>query len=361
MRLGEILVMSGALTPTELARGLHLQVDEAVRPQSSVTPDKPLPRLGEILIQKGAVDAAVVDAALEKQQQVKEHRAHESQFIRVEAEKLDQLMNLVGELVITGAGSHLLARHAGSEALLESTSTLSRLIEEVRNTTLSLRMVQIGTTFNRFQRVVHDVSHELQKDIELAISGGETELDKSVVEKIGDPLMHLVRNAMDHGIEPTEVRLARGKPAKAQVRLHAYHDSGSIVIEVADDGGGLRRDKILQKAMERGRLSPAQELSDRDVFNLVFEPGFSTADQISNLSGRGVGLDVVRRNIEALRGTVEIESQAGVGTMVRIRLPLTLAVIDGFLVGVGQARYVIPLDMVVECVELPETDHEAVS
>jgi two-component system chemotaxis sensor kinase CheA len=232
-------------------------------------------------------------------------------------------------------------------------------VEEVRDSALTLRMVQIGATFNRFQRVVRDVSKELGKDIELVISGAETELDKTVVEKIGDPLTHLVRNSMDHGIESAEVRLANGKPAKGTLRLNAYHDSGSIVIEVSDDGGGLKKDRILQKAIEKGLVAPDANLTDKEIFNLIFEAGFSTSDAVSNLSGRGVGMDVVRRNINALRGTIDIESAQGEGTTIRIRLPLTLAIIDGFLVGVGTSSFVIPLDLVVECIELSDEDRRA--
>jgi two-component system chemotaxis sensor kinase CheA len=241
-------------------------------------------------------------------------------------------------------------------ALLEASARLAGLVEEVRDSALKLRMVQIGATFNRFQRVVRDVSADLGKDIRLEISGAETDLDKTVVEKIGDPLTHLVRNSMDHGIESAEVRLARGKPAHGTLRLNAYHDSGSIVIEVADDGGGLSRDRILKKAIERGLVKADQQLSTQEVYDLIFEPGLSTVDQVSNLSGRGVGMDVVRRNIAALRGTVEIDSTEGVGTTIRIRLPLTLAIIDGFLVGVGDSSFVVPLDMVVECVELSKQE-----
>ena len=278
--------------------------------------------------------------------------SNEGNLIRVDAAKLDQLINLVGELIIAGAGANLVAVRSGIGEMIESTSLLSRLVEEVRDSALTLRMVQIGATFTRFQRVVRDVSKELGKDIVLHIRGGETELDKTVVERIGDPLTHLVRNAMDHGIEPASTRLQRGKPAQGTVRLNAYHESGSIVIEVSDDGGGLAKDKILAKARERGLVGEAQQPSDKDILNLIFEPGFSTADQVSNLSGRGVGMDVVKRNITALRGSVSLESEVGQGTTVRIRLPLTLAIIDGFLIGVGKASYVIPLNMVEECIEL---------
>jgi two-component system chemotaxis sensor kinase CheA len=200
---------------------------------------------------------------------------------------------------------------------------------------------------------VRDVSIELGKDIALEISGGDTEVDKSVVDKIGDPLMHLVRNSMDHGIEAAALRAARGKPAQGTLRLNAYHESGSIVIEVSDDGGGLNRDKILAKAIERGLVMPGANLSDKEIYALIFEAGFSTADQVSNLSGRGVGMDVVKRNVTSLRGTIEIDSEMGVGATMRIRMPLTLAIIDGFLVGVGSSSFVIPLDNVIECIELP--------
>jgi two-component system chemotaxis sensor kinase CheA len=217
-------------------------------------------------------------------------------------------------------------------------------------------MVQIGETFNKFNRVVRDVAKELDKDIELVINGGETELDKSVVEKIGDPLMHLVRNAIDHGIEPASMRVAAGKSARGRVELNACHDSGSIVIEVADDGGGLDAGKIQAKARERGLLQEEQVLTEQEIIDLIFEPGFSTVDKVSNLSGRGVGMDVVKRNIQALRGTVAVSTRPGAGSRFSIRLPLTLAIIDGFLTTVGSAAYVIPLDSVVECIELRDDD-----
>ena len=340
MRLGEILVKCGTLMPGELEEALRVQSGNAPAP------------IGEVLVEQSMVQAPVVEAALQKQKQVRESRGSENSLIRVDSTRLDQLINLVGELIIVGSSASLIAQRAGIAELLEVTSTMSRMVEEVRDSALSLRMVQIGATFNRFQRVVRDVSHELGKEIVLEISGGETELDKTVVEKIGDPLTHLVRNSMDHGIEHAEVRLARGKPAFGILRLNAYHESGSIVIEVSDDGGGLNREKILKKALEKGLVQEDSELSDNEIYQLIFEAGFSTADQVSNLSGRGVGMDVVKRNIQDLRGTIELESREGMGATTRIRLPLTLSIIDGFLVGVGAAGYVIPLDMVVECIEL---------
>lgn len=278
--------------------------------------------------------------------------------VRIDAAKLDDLINLVGELVIANASSNLLTQRLNDEPLQESMSVMSRLVEEIRDSALRLRMVPIGETFHRFRRVVRDVSKELGKDIRLQIKGADTELDKTVVEKIGDPLMHLVRNAMDHGIEDGATRSGNGKPAHGTLTLNAYHDSGSIVIEVSDDGGGLNRDRIFNKAVDKGLITASQVLSDQEVYRLIFEPGFSTAEQVTNLSGRGVGMDVVRRNIEALRGSVDIDSRPGEGTVVSIRLPLTLGIIDGFLVRVSDTAYVIPLDLVTECIELTEEDRE---
>ena len=272
-------------------------------------------------------------------------------YVRVDAAKLDSLITRIGELIIAAAGTNLLARRTGDSELEESTSTLSGLVEQVREGALQLRMVKIGGTFNRFQRTVHDVSRELGKEIELVVRGEDTELDKTVVERIADPLTHLVRNAIDHGIEPADVRQARGKPAKGTVTLNAYHDSGSIVIEVSDDGGGLKRDKILAKATERGLVEDGRTLTDSEVFGFIFEAGFSTAEKVTNLSGRGVGMDVVKRNITALRGTVGIKSEEGRGTTVTVRLPLTLAIINGFQVTVGKSSFVLPLESIEECVE----------
>ena len=337
-RLGEMLLSCGTLTAQELDAALNAQSD---------SPNKPI---GTILVEQGSVQPAVVEAALTKQKQVKETGAAESRSIRVDADKLDQLINLVGELIIAGASVNLIAHKARIVELQESTSKLSMLVEEVRDSALQLRMVKIGATFGRFQRVVHDVSRELGKNVALYINGEDTELDKTVVEKIGDPLMHLVRNSLDHGIESAELRAQRGKPAQGTLVLNAFHDSGSIVITVQDDGGGLKRERILAKAIERGLIEAGHHLIDSEVYGLIFEPGFSTAEKVTNLSGRGVGLDVVKRNITALRGTVGLSSVEGEGTTVTVRLPLTLAIIDGFLVEVGKSVFAIPLDMIEECV-----------
>jgi two-component system chemotaxis sensor kinase CheA len=280
-------------------------------------------------------------------------------MIRIDAAKLDYLITSIGELITAAAGTNLLARHSGNSELVESSATVSNLIEQVREGALQLRMVKIGATFARFQRTVRDVSRELGKEIQLVVHGEDTELDKTVVERIADPLTHLVRNSMDHGIESAEVRLGRGKPAMGTVTLNAYHDSGSVVIEVSDDGGGLKRDKILAKAIQRGLVEEDRTLTDNEIFAFIFEAGFSTADNVTNLSGRGVGMDVVKRNITALRGSVAISSEEGHGTTITVRLPLTLAIINGFQVAVGKSSFVLPLDSIEECIEFSsEGNHD---
>lgn len=343
-RLGEILLKSGALTQHELERVLALQ---NAAPQ-------PAPPLGTLLVEEQLVAPPVVSAALHKQKQSEERRAQEQVFIKVEVGKLDQLINLVGELVIAGAAASLSIKQNDQGAMAEANENVTTLVERIRDASLTLRMVAIGEVFQRFPRVVRDISKELGKDIELLVTGADTELDKSMVEKLSDPLMHIVRNAMDHGIEPSELRLACGKTARGALRLNAYHESGSIVIEVSDDGRGLNRERILAKAIEKGLVQADQALSDKEVFRLIFEAGFSTAEQVTNLSGRGVGMDVVRSNIEQLRGEVEVLSEFGLGTTVRIRLPLTLAIIDGFQVRVADETFVLPLDQVIECVDLAD-------
>ncbi len=343
MKLGEILVRCGTLTENELR---VILADQSA--QEFDEKDK----IGQALVNANLVHAEVISAALDKQKLVKDNKSFESNLIRVDANKLDDLINMVGELIIAGAAAKVVAQKYDVTEMLEVTSSVSQLVENVRDSALALRTVQIGATFNRFKRVVHDISKKLGKEIQLEILGEETELDKTVIEKIGDPLTHLVRNSLDHGIEPSNERVLNGKPAYGTLTLNAYHDAGSIMIVVSDDGGGLNREKILAKAIANGLVRPEQDLSDQDIFNLIFEPGFSTAEVVSNLSGRGVGMDVVKKNIQALRGNIEIRSEPGAGTSIFIRLPLTLAIIDGFLVGVEDASYVIPLDMVVECTEV---------
>jgi two-component system, chemotaxis family, sensor kinase CheA len=279
----------------------------------------------------------------------------ENRFIRVHADRLDAVINLLGELVIAGAGATLLARQTKQRGLIEANLQMARLIEEIRNGTLQLRMVPIGETFARFRRVVRDTAAELGKDVALEISGGDTEMDKAVVERIADPLMHLVRNGLDHGLETPEQRRAAGKPAQGRLSLSARHESGAILISIVDDGRGIQRQKVLQRAWDRGLVERGVVPPDDEVLKLIFEAGFSTAETVTNLSGRGVGMDVVRRNIQALRGSIELHSEEGRGSRIEIRLPLTLAIIDGFLVGVGSSRFIFPLDAVVEVIETRHT------
>jgi len=348
--LGTMLIETNIVNNGDLENILSEQ--EKIRKSQDIA----IPKLGEMLVKKGIVEKNIVDAALNKQEVNKRKAA--SRQLRVDADKLDELINLVGELVISGATTNVLAQKSGDRNLLETVSSMSHLVEEIRDSALRLRMVQIGETFNRFQRVVRDVSRDLGKDIRLELNGGETELDKMVVEKIGDPLMHLVRNAMDHGIEVSEEREKNNKETYGTLKLNAYHDSGSIVIQVIDDGRGLDADKIFAKAIEKGIIDKSASLTEKEIFRLIFEAGFSTAAEITNLSGRGVGMDVVKKNIESLRGNVDVDSVTGEGTTINIRLPLTLAIIDGFLVEVDESTYVIPLDMVEECIELNEEGQE---
>ena len=341
-RLGDLLIACGTLTAKELAGALKAQ-----HVSGGDTP------IGQILAAAQAVQPEVIEAAAAKQKRQEEKRVSESKSIKVPSERLDALINRVGELVIIGAETHARAFAARDPELLEAASQLLSLVEDIRDMSLGLRMVPIGEVFARFPRVVRDVSKELGKSIELEISGSEAELDKSMVEKIGDPLMHLLRNSMDHGIEQEAERIAAGKPPQGRLRLSASHESGAIIVEISDDGRGLDTDKILAKAVEKGLAKPGANLRPEEIHRLIFEPGFSTAEQVSNLSGRGVGLDVVRANVDAMHGVIDIQSQPGQGATMRLCLPLTLAIIDGFHVGVGDGHFIIPLDMVVECVELP--------
>lgn len=281
-----------------------------------------------------------------------EARGHEQVLVKVEARKLDQLIDAVGEMVIATAGARVLAAGDNLPALNEALVELEAVVERIRDRSLDLRMTPIGDVFQRFPRVVRDVSKELGKKIELSIGGAEAELDKSMVDKLSDPLLHIVRNAIDHGIEPTAERLAAGKPEHGKLRLNAYHESGSIVVEISDDGRGLNRERIRAKAVEKGLIGADAILSDGEIHALIFAPGFSTAEKVSDLSGRGVGMDVVRQNIEQLRGSVQITSHEGQGSTFRIQLPLTLAIIDGFHVTVGDAAFIMPLDQVEECVDV---------
>ena len=283
--------------------------------------------------------------------------ALEQSTLRVSVEKVDQLINLVGELVITQA---MLAQNSKNvdpalyQQLAAGLADLDRNTRDLQESVMSIRMIPMSVVFNRFPRMLRDLAAKLGKKVEFVTQGEATELDKGLVEKITDPLTHLVRNSCDHGIESPQERQARGKPEHGTITLSASHQGGSIVIEVRDDGRGLSRDKLLKKARERG-ISAPDTLSDAEVWNLIFEPGFSTAEQVTDVSGRGVGMDVVKRNITALGGSVEIDSAEGYGMRVSVRLPLTLAIMDGMSVGVGEEVYILPLSSVVESFQVTDT------
>ena len=287
----------------------------------------------------------------------------ETSSIRVSVEKVDQLINLVGELVITQA---MLAQTASEvdpviyEKLLAGMSTLERNTRDMQESVMSIRMMPISLVFSRYSRVVRDLAAKLNKQVELKTIGESTELDRGLIEKIADPLTHLVRNSLDHGIESPEKRIAAGKPAKGTITLKASHQGGNIVIEVSDDGGGLNREKILTKARERD-LPVKDDISDQEVWMLIFEAGFSTAEVVTDVSGRGVGMDVVKRNIQSMGGRVDIDSALGVGTRILVRLPLTLAILDGLSVSVGNEMFIVPLGYIIESLQPAAEDVKTVS
>jgi len=338
-RLGELLARRGDAAP------------EAI--EAALAHRKPV---GEVLVEAGVVVPAQVEAALAEQRSIKQLKdasaAAEAATVRVPAAKLDALVDLVGELVTAQARLSQVAMEQGSGALSAVAEEMERLTDALRDTSLSLRMLPIGSTFARFRRLVRDLSTELGKDIALVTVGEDTELDKTMLERLGDPLVHLLRNSVDHGIEPPHERQRQGKPAQGTIRLVAEHAGGEVVLTIEDDGRGIDVERVRAKALEKGIISADVTLSHEECLQLIFAPGLSTAQKVSNVSGRGVGMDVVKRNIEALRGRISIASTLGQGTTITIRLPLTLAIIDGLLVRVQDAFFVLPLAAVEECVEL---------
>ena len=312
--------------------------------------------LGKLLVKSGDISPDKLNAALHEQQHLRREAraAKDAGSIRVPAERLDELMDRVGELVIAQSRLRQVAAASGDSQVQSVTEEIERLALELRDTTMGIRTVQIGSLFGRFRRLVHDLARELGKEIELTTSGEETELDKTVIERLNDPLVHLIRNALDHGLENPADRAAAGKQTQGRIALSARHAGAQVRISITDDGRGLDRTRIRQRAEERGLVAPGDVLSDSELFQIIFEPGFSTAREVTSVSGRGVGMDVVKRTIEALRGTIDIASTVGGGTEVTLCLPLTLAIIDGLVVRVGDGRYVIPLAAVEECVELAE-------
>lgn len=279
--------------------------------------------------------------------------------LRVPAAKLDQFVDLVGELVTVQARLSELAARRDDPEVAQVSEEIERLTSALRENSMNIRMMPIRGTFEKFRRLVHDLARDLNKNVELTIEGAETELDKTVIDQLGDPLMHLIRNSMDHGIESPEVRAASGKRPTAAVHLSARHSGANVLIEVSDDGRGIDAEAVRERAIEKGLIGADATLSESETFALIFQPGFSTAKQVTDVSGRGVGMDVVRQRVESLRGTIEVASKPGQGTNVTLRLPLTLAIIDGLLVSVGDACFVLPLANTLECIELTRADIEA--
>ena len=336
--LGEILVETGVVSRETLDKALAQQK-----------------RVGEILIEQHAATPQQISQALQKQQEsAAPKKPADTASIRVDTAKIDKLINLVGELVITQSMlSDLGSRFEMGQiaVLLERIAQLERNTREIQERVMGIRMLPIGNAFSRFPRLVRDLSGKAGKKIQLLLSGEETELDKTVIESIGDPLTHLVRNSADHGLELPDERLAAGKPEQGTIHLSAFHEGGSICITVVDDGRGLNRDRILAKAIKQGLIAETDKLSDDQIWALIFRPGFSTAEKVTDVSGRGVGMDVVKRNIEGLGGTVSIKTVTGKGTTFTLKLPLTLAIIEGMTVRVGSDTYIVPLLSILQSIQ----------
>lgn len=347
-RIGEILVERGEMSWEDVDKVLSMQEL----------------KFGEVAVQAGLVSEDTLKEALamqvigktDKPEILKQEQLEVASTIRVPAAKVDALVNLVGELVTFQARLNQVCLQKDDPELKTLAKGGERLIWALRDNAMSVRMLPIGVTFSKFNRLVRDLGKEMGKEIELTTEGSETELDKTVIERLNDPLVHLIRNSVDHGIESPAVRRSAGKPEKGTIHLAAEHAGANVLIHITDDGAGLDVDAIRAKALERGLMSANTELSDKEIFAMIFEPGFSTAKKVTSVSGRGVGMDVVKKNVEALRGAIEIESVKGKGTVITLKLPLTLAIIDGLLVRIAEAYYVIPLSVVERCVELSRAD-----
>ncbi|MCK5322945.1 MAG: chemotaxis protein CheA [Desulfobulbaceae bacterium] len=343
-KFGEILVERGEVSAEEIKNALDSQK-----------------RVGEILVEEKAVSPDAMKSALAEQQHVRKQqkvRKEEARglSIKVPSERLDSLVNLVGELVTVQARLSRKAAFIKDSELQSISEAVEHLSAELRDNTMNIRLLPIGATFARFNRLFRDLSSELGKEIQLVTEGGETELDKTVIERLGDPMLHLLRNSIDHGIEMPDVREASGKPQTGTIRLAAVHKGAEVVITIEDDGAGLDPDVIRAKAVERGLITADARLAENEILELIFAPGFSTAEKVTDVSGRGVGMDVVKRGIETLRGTIAIESKKGAWTRISLKLPLTLAIIDGLLVRIGEELFVIPVPAVEECVELDQDE-----
>lgn len=345
-KLGFILLDRGDINIEEMQKALSSQK-----------------RFGEILVEEGLIEADKIESALVEQEHVRELRSKRQKeetvsTLRVPSDKADRLVNLVGELVTLQARLGQLSDHMEDPELISISEEAERLVWDLRDSTMSIRMVPIGNSFSRFNRLVRDLSGQLQKDVELTARGGETELDKTIIERLNDPLVHIIRNCIDHAIEPPQERVRLGKEPRGKIELTASYSGANVLIVIRDDGAGIDANKIKEKAVQRGLIKPDAELAENEIFSLIFEPGFSTAQSVTSVSGRGVGMDVVKKNIDALRGNVQIESQLGKGTAITLKIPLTLAIIDGLLVRISEEHFILPLAVVEEIVELTAGDME---
>lgn len=342
-RVGDILIEMGAVSQREIDTALTKK-------------DNPDEKLGETLVRQGLVPAKVVAHALREQQQTRSDKtpAAVKEMVKIDTDRLDRLVDTIGELVIAesmvGQDDEIL--NMASPKIARNISHLNKITRELQEMGMAMRLVPVKPTFQKLARAVRDLTKKSGKEVELAIFGEETEVDRSIVENIGDPLMHMIRNAVDHGIETPEERVIAGKSRTGKITLRAYHKGGNIFFDIEDDGRGLDKEKILEKAKEKGLLDSERELSDKEIFGLILLPGFSTATKVTDLSGRGVGMDVVRKNVDAMRGHLEINSTPGKGALISMKLPLTLAIIDGMLVKVENESYIVPTLSIVESLRL---------
>jgi len=341
-RVGEILVDEGAI---------DAETVETVASQHRL--------IGEELVEKGGVDEQTVKKVLDRKHKSKKIQI--ASTIRVNTDKLDKLINLIGEMVISVARVSLIGRESGNKEIINSTVELNRISRELQEQIMMVRMVPLESTFKRFYRVVRDVSNSQGKHIELKISGEDTELDKTMIEQIADPLKHMIRNSIDHGIESPEMREKMQKADKGTIWLRAFQEEGNVIIEIEDDGKGIDPDKIYKKAIDKGLIKKSRSsFSDEEIYSFLFIPGFSTAEQVTEISGRGVGMDVVKRNVESLKGKIEVSSVTGKGSKFKIKIPLTIAIIDGMHLRIGKGQYIIPLDAIVETFQYSALDLKSV-
>ena len=363
-KIGEILVEDGVTTPEKIEKALteHKPIGEILAEKGVITEpqlDNALKqqgkKVGERLVESGATTPESIDTALESQQAQRSVKL-QSRTVKVDTGKLDNLFDLVGELVIANTLIVGEMKSVNNNGTSKNLSQLTKITKDIQDQVMSMRMVTLKQTFQKMSRLVRDVSQRSGKKVKFEISGEETELDKNVIEEIADPLVHILRNSVDHGIESEEDRITKGKPNEGTVSLSAFHRGGSIIIEIKDDGKGLQKERILKKAIDKGLVSNQASMTDNQIYNLIFAPGLSTADKVTNISGRGVGMDVVKKNIEKLRGKVDVTSQEGVGSTFTIKLPLTLAIIDGIVVNVGDTKYIIPTVSIEESLQPKEEE-----